>query len=35
MKVGSGVGVGRTKVGEESGVGDPPGDLPGVAVGTL
>jgi len=35
MKVGSGVGVGRTKVGEESGVGDPPGDPPGVAVGTL
>jgi hypothetical protein len=35
MKVGSGVGVGRTKVGEGSGVGDPPGDTPGVDVGTL
>jgi hypothetical protein len=35
VKVGSGVGVGRTKVGEGTGVGDPPGDPPGVDVGTL
>jgi hypothetical protein len=35
VNVGSGVGVGRTKVGEGSGVGDSPVDPPGVDVGTL